>query len=145
MKFIYGLLVGCAFTLVSASLITSIVEKRDVDETETIFWEHYDRKHAYAVLDRSAHLRERIMNAERSFISEHLPEDQMDPYMDFFSRGLNSAGAAVMLEGERNQYLELAYRRGLEMKQIFADGYRIAVREYQSGLLTPVAPASLIP
>jgi len=143
MKFIYGLFLGCAFTVLAAVFVASHIEKQSADKTEAVFWERYDRKHAYAVLDRSAHPRERITNIERYFVSGHLPEDKIDSYMEFFLRGLNSTGGAVMVEGEINQYLEIAHRRGFEMKQIFADGYRAALKGDPDELVNASSAAGL--
>jgi hypothetical protein len=70
-------------------------------------------KNKEILIQQERYLAERIYGKEKSKL-----------YLEYFTRGLDSKTGAIMIEGEENQWLEIAFARGYSTAFIFMWGYR---------------------
>ncbi len=64
-----------------------------------------------------------FVELERRKIALLLPAEKVGPYMKYFEQGLRSDAGVIMIEGEAQQWLEMAYQSGFRCKQLFLQGY----------------------
>ena len=64
-----------------------------------------------------------IIEKERRKMQAIIDGKKVESYMRYYIRGLNSNTGTIMIEGEKNQYLEIAYHSGYEEKVLFRSGY----------------------
>jgi len=68
------------------------------------------------------HAKESV-DLERRKIALLLPAEKVGPYMKYFEQGLRSDAGVIMIEGEAQQWLEIAYQSGFHCQQLFLQGY----------------------
>ena len=75
-------------------------------------------------------LRKYVLEQEKRIMSEFLTEKELIRYMKYFERGVSSPlGELVMIDGEGNSYLELAFQKGQNTIMIYTRGYHSGVFE----------------
>ena len=64
-----------------------------------------------------------IISLEREKIVSLLAPKQVEPYMKYFERGLESGTGMIMVEGAEQRWLEIAFQSGFRCKRLFEQGY----------------------
>jgi hypothetical protein len=50
-------------------------------------------------------------------------KEKLSTYLDYFKKGMESETGAIMIEGEENQWLEVAFSRGYYTRMFFISGF----------------------
>ena len=64
-----------------------------------------------------------LISVERKTIETILPKEKADAYMKYFEDGMDSTVGIILIEHEKNAWLEQAYRKGFQTKTVFKKGY----------------------
>jgi len=103
-----------------SSMPLQITESAKGAETRSV---SYDWQAHQKRIDRifEKHIPE-ILKTEKQKISAIAPNKAVE-YMRQFEAGLRSSTGIIMIEGQQNRWLELAYRSGYAQKAFFRTGY----------------------
>ncbi|HOW43693.1 MAG TPA: hypothetical protein PK919_00840 [Candidatus Aminicenantes bacterium] len=75
---------------------------------------------------------EEIVGLERRKIALLLAKEKVEVYMKYFEQGLRSDTGIILIEGEEQQWLEIAYWSGFRCRQLFMQGY-VAGEAHRAG------------
>ena len=67
--------------------------------------------------------KEHYIKVEASQAVRLYGEEKLSVYLEYFKKGMESETGVIMIEGEENQWLEVAFSRGYYTRMFFISGF----------------------